>query len=195
MRRFRIGGGALGRIAAGVAAAAALSDVMPPGAFPWTGQEVVDEFIATPFHRFSILDPDLRETGFALLHEGGLTGVVLQTRANVVAAPVAGGPHELSKRELASLGDYMRNADAAPQRTTSAAPVMFPADGTTVALRMLQARESPDALAPCGFTPPTGLPITIQFGAGEGHRLESHSLTASGVAVEHCAYDAGSYTS
>ncbi len=82
---------------------------------------------------------------------------------------------------------------AHPRFETYEHPIEFPADGSTIALTW-RGGEWPNPLDGCpGYSEPVGLPITIQLGHFFYPRLLSHSLTESGVMVEHCAYDAKGY--
>jgi len=72
-------------------------------------------------------------------------------------------------------------------------PIEFPPDGSTIALEFTR-NEWPDPLTACGYDAPAGLPITLEIGAFADTQLGEHSLQRGGEEIEHCAFDAGSYT-
>jgi hypothetical protein len=72
--------------------------------------------------------------------------------------------------------------------------VEFPPDGATVSLDW-PGIEFPDPLEGCpGYETPTGLPITLQVGRLTQLELGTTSLTEDGAEVEHCTFDATSYS-
>ncbi len=72
-------------------------------------------------------------------------------------------------------------------------PVLFPGDGSVVPLRSFMV-EWPDPIAGCeGFRTPTGLPITLELGAGVSPNLISHSLTERGREKVDCAFTGSTY--
>jgi hypothetical protein len=72
--------------------------------------------------------------------------------------------------------------------------IEFPPDGATVALDWIGI-ESPAPLSACaGYERPVGLPISLQLGRPVDVNLTAHSMTEDGKPVEHCAYEARSYT-
>jgi hypothetical protein len=60
-------------------AAAQNGDVDPPcqGCPLLSGSQQIDDFLAVPFHRLLILDPQIREIGYGSYTEGGLQAAVL----------------------------------------------------------------------------------------------------------------------
>jgi uncharacterized protein YkwD len=73
-------------------------------------------------------------------------------------------------------------------------PIEFPPDGATIALEFTK-NEWPDPLTACpGYQAPAGLPITLEIGAFADTQLGDHSLQRGGEELEHCAFDAATYT-
>ena len=73
-------------------------------------------------------------------------------------------------------------------------PIEFPPDGSSVALEFLD-HEWPDPLSACpDYAAPVGLPITLELRPFTDTQLGEHSITRGGEPVEHCAFDASSYT-
>lgn len=74
-------------------------------------------------------------------------------------------------------------------------PVEFPGNGETTPLRSFDGQEWPQPLASCpGYVAPTGLPITLQLEPGTNIALGAHSVARAGKPIEHCAFDASTYT-
>jgi hypothetical protein len=71
-------------------------------------------------------------------------------------------------------------------------PIAFPPDGSTVDLLSLD-NEWPDPSKGCHFTPPMGLPITLQLGWYLTPRITGGSLSENGKPVQACAFDAMNY--
>jgi hypothetical protein len=129
----------------------------------------VDTWMQGPFHAVGILDPALRQVGFGIhrAHKGRI-----QTAAGL---------------------DVIRGrAASAPPSFTY--PVVWPADGTTVPLSE-GIEEYPNPLASCrGFKTPTGLPLIVQVGAGEGVPQVTASWIFDGDhPVAHCVFDESTY--
>jgi len=133
-------------------------------------QFTVDAWMQAPFHAISIIDPALSQTGYGIYKEddGGFV--------------------------LGSALDVIRGRGAAPASTRF--PIKWPGDGMTVPLR-LHWGETPDPLTSCpGYTAPTGLPVTLQLGAGDlTPNVTGHSFTtAGGASLEHCVFDETNYS-
>jgi len=124
--------------------------------------------MAAPFHAVGILDPRLTRVGFGSYREGD------------------GGV------QMAAALDVIRGLGALPAGTRY--PIFWPAEGMTLPLRSFWG-EYPDPLTSCpGYRLPTGLPIIVQFGAGERTpRVTAHSLRDGGTALEHCVITEESY--
>lgn len=83
----------------------------------------------------------------------------------------------------------------APSPRSALAPIMFPGDGTTVALNRFDGVEWPAPLAACaGFHGFTGLPVTLELGGDVAAVVEQHRFSEDDRALEHCVFDASSYT-
>jgi hypothetical protein len=127
-----------------------------------TDQQVIDWWMAAPFHAMGMMDPRLTTTGFGSYREvksGWQEGATLDTiRGN----PFSGGAY----------------------------PVYFPGNGTTEPLTTYGGGEFPDPLQACpGYAAPTGLPVFIQIGGTVNTRVGAHSFTGNGTALSHCAID------
>jgi uncharacterized protein YkwD len=124
----------------------------------------VDGWVTGPFHRLAILNPNLDAAGYGRFENGGCWGAVL----------------DLPQAPRPSPND--------------AQAVMFPPDQATISLRDFDGREWPDPLASCpDYSPPVGLPITLQMGRRMTPRIGDHSISTEGRTVEHCAFDFASY--
>jgi Cysteine-rich secretory protein family len=124
----------------------------------------IDRFMSGPFHRMRLLDPDAKMAGFSVYDEEPCWTAVL-----TVPTP-------------------SRQAEIFDQ------PVEFPPDKGIVSLEW-SGDEWPDPLASCpGYSTPTGLPVTVQFGRGMEPGLSAHSMLEDGRPIDHCAFDTQSYS-
>ena len=138
---------------------------------PGSPEWSIDGWMSLPFHRMPLLNPRLASAGFGVFCESGAcaSGLNLQ-----------GG----SRRGRPGV---------------SSAPIEFPSDGATIAMRSF-ANEYPDPLTSCpGYEPPSGLAITLQLGADMDSRLGGYSLKrvstdGSSVALDACGFDSTSYS-
>ncbi len=140
----------------------------PPAPLPPATPSVlfINVWLAAPFHRASILFPDLHHVGF---------GQFCQERACAAALDTSEALKPVS--------------DPAP----FAKPVFFPPQKYPVALVDLPG-EWPNPASSCsGYTFPVGLPITIQLGNNFDAHLSSYALTQGSKPVEACGYDAMTY--
>jgi uncharacterized protein YkwD len=136
-----------------------------PGAVQLSGEQAVDGWMNGPFHRLAILNPDVRAVGFGSYTEGGFQAVAL----------------------------YLPSPPSQPHPFRE--PVKFPPPDSTMPLAIYAAGEWPDPLTSCpGYVAPTGLPITLQLGPWIPVQLTAHAFTHNGMALEHCAFDATTYT-
>jgi hypothetical protein len=153
-------------------AAAAGADVEfavgPPDFAPGSRSWALDSWMTVPFHRLLILSPGLRRVGYGEFCDRGVCAAVLSARSD-------------------------GNAAAA-----FAYPIEFPPNGTLVKFHSARG-EWPDPLSACpGYAAPSGLPITLEFGALANPRFSGYTLTLNGTApaaIEACGFDANSYRS
>jgi uncharacterized protein YkwD len=142
---------------------------LPPGtARPLPGWAIT-QWVGSAWHRLWILNPALREVGYGDYCEKGFCVAVLDV-----------------------LSSLRRSGFA---RAAAHAPIEFPPRGATVPMSSL-GPEWPDPLSSCrGFTPPVGVPITLQLGAMVPARLSAFSLSrgAASQTLEACGFDASSY--
>jgi hypothetical protein len=129
-----------------------------------TGKQFLDVWMRAPFHEIGLLDPRLRSVGFGTASNGSVTAGALN---------VEGG------------------RGALPGGTTF--PIMFPASGSTTALRTYPGGEYPDPLTPCGYATPTGQPLEIQF-ANPGAVTAVGFGPTGGGGLPFCWYDGTNYT-
>jgi hypothetical protein len=81
-----------------------------------------------------------------------------------------------------------------PGPKSFARPIEFPPSNATVSLQFVN-YEWPDPLAACpDYAPPVGLPITLELGPEVETKLGAHSLLRGATPVEHCVYDASTYS-
>ena len=152
--------------------AAGQSNVAPywyPPLFPAPSTPSVaflNAWLAAPFHRASILYPELHRVGFGQYCQDHACGAAL---------------------------DASESLHASPDPTAFAQPVFFPPQKYPIALVELEG-EWPDPATACpGYTWPVGLPITIQLGTNFDAKLSSYALTQDSKPVEACGYDSTTY--
>ncbi len=76
-------------------------------------------------------------------------------------------------------------------------PIYFPPRGSTIGMLSDEVSELLDVLSACpGYSRPTGLPISLQLGMGEGQdsqiRTTAHSLMRDGNKIESCLVSSSS---
>ncbi len=133
----------------------------------------IDSWMAGPFHRANILNPDLQRVGYGESCERNVCVSVLNTIGGIDPIP--------------------------PSGTIYGQPVEFPAPASTTNLDALIG-EWPSPLSVCpGYSFPAGSPITVQIGYYADARLGGYSLVitsghSAGAAQDVCGFDAVSYT-
>jgi hypothetical protein len=155
------------------AASARASDIdwlWDPGGRPGSSW-AIDDWINGPFHRMQVINPYLRKVGYGADCQGAVCFAALDTGAGVEHV----------------------SAEAAPWPT----PLFFPPHGSVINSSTFTG-EWPDPLTSCsGYTPPAGLPITLELGGGSTIPLVSdYSLKRvdhDPRMIEACAFDASSY--
>ncbi len=125
--------------------------------------EQIDRWIAGPFHRIDMLDPDLKEAGFSEAQRSGCW--------------------------IAALGLAAQSEGAAAY----ADAVRFPPNGSHVDINFAGGESPDPLAGCAGWAMPVGLPITLETGRLIETGMVSAELTRDGRAVESCAYDAESY--
>ncbi|MFZ0889365.1 MAG: FHA domain-containing protein [Candidatus Binataceae bacterium] len=144
--------------------AAARSSDVAWGCGALAAEKEIDHWMAGPFHRLAMLNPDLKVAGFGEYENSRCWAAALRL-------PLEPRPPLMFDR-----------------------PIEFPPDGATISLGWTPG-EWPPPLASCpGYAEPAGLPITLQLGQMIDTQLSAHSLTESGKAIDHCVFDAASYT-
>jgi hypothetical protein len=129
----------------------------------------VDVWMQAPFHALGILDPALSRVGFGI-HRASSGRIQTAAGLDVIRG---------------------RSATAASVRY----PIVWPANGASVPLTS-HVDEYPSPLTSCpGYSAPTGLPLIVQLGRGDGHPEIMGSVISDGEAfLEHCVFDERSYT-
>ena len=129
----------------------------------------IDVFMQAPFHAVSIIDPQLRATGFGSYREA-----VGSVRTAVAL-------------------DVLRGSASLPPGFSF--PVMWPGDGESVALHQYVGYETPDPLTSCpGYAAPSGLPIILQIGAGSvTPAVTAHTFKQGNASLESCVFDETNY--
>ena len=129
----------------------------------------VDVWMQAPFHAIGILDPALQQVGFAI-HRAP-DGKRIQTAAGL---------------------DVIRGRSHTPVAVRY--PVLWPADGSAVPITSHTA-EFPSPLTSCpGYKAPTGLPVIVQMGSGEGVPHVTRSGIWDGTRwLEHCVFNESTY--
>jgi len=132
----------------------------------------IETWIAGPFHRPQILNPDVRHMGFGEYCDSVICVSALDSISDSTLAPLAGRP--------------------------LAQPLEVPPDGVTVKPGGFTG-EWPDPVASCPGYPNHSLAVTLQLGLHVSARLTDASLTqttgaAAGTKVATCPYDSESYT-
>jgi hypothetical protein len=139
------------------------SSMPPPSTSPLV---FLNEWLAGPFHRASILYPGLHRVGF---------GQFCQDRACAAALNISE-----SLQPVSGPGAFEH-------------PVIFPPQKYPVALVDLQ-NEWPNPASACaGYASPIGLPVTIQLGTNIDAKLSSYTLSQNSHPVEACGFDAMTY--
>lgn len=155
----------------------------------WKGKETpkdasmaVAGWLIAPFHRFSMLNPHLREAGYGeYCHDG----------ACAAALNLSAGSRIAAYHRFYSGGGL---TDQASNTTVFDTPVEFPPDGSVLKLYEFPGGEWPDPLSSCpGYEPPTGLPISVQIGTWVKTRLSAYSVTENGKPVAVCGIDSTNY--
>jgi len=143
--------------------AAAQNSDLYEGCNPFDVPSAIDGWMEGPFHRISVLDPNLTSVGFGEYENGGCWTMGLDLH----------------------LG---------PESKAFGQPIEFPPPDSTLSLQFVN-DEWPDPLAACpGYSPPAGLPITLELGPLVDTKLGVHSLLRGTEPVEHCAIDASNYS-
>lgn len=132
-------------------------------------QEAIDAWMQGPFHNLGIIDPQLNSVGYGSYREedGGL--------------------------QMGAALDVLRGLGEVSQSVSY--PVFWPRNGANITQTAFNF-EYPDPLSSCsGYSPPAGIPIILQLGAGnETPAVTSHSFKTGNVALEHCVFDENTYS-
>ncbi len=135
-------------------------------------EKAVEWWISGPFHRPSLLNPELRQVGFGQYCESTECVSALDSLSDAPVAPSSG-------RSLAN-------------------PIEVPPDGATVKAPGFGG-EWPDPVSPCPGYSNLAPAITLQLGMHVPAKITDASITqtsgtAAGTKVVTCAYDSEGYT-
>lgn len=146
-------------------AAAEHSDVDPPckGCPLLSPSQQVDDFLVVPFHRMSILDPQLRRIGYGSYTEAGLQASVLYT-------PLGADAKKLFKKSIE-----------------------FPPNGSTVGFAASESEWPNPLTSCPGYGSPAGLPITLELGRWMSPTVSSHAVKVGTRTLKTCIFDASTY--
>jgi len=171
--------------------AARASDVIPPGGPPFDGPEAIDVWMSAPFHALPILDPDLREAGFAEYCQGSECAAALRVGRDESWFRNPAHTHlEDLERHQVSPGMY----ELTVRTKRLASPIELPPNGAAITHGSFDGGEWPDPLAACpGYQPPTGPAVILELGTEVNPEITSHSFSSDGVALDHCIFNADSY--
>jgi pSer/pThr/pTyr-binding forkhead associated (FHA) protein len=129
----------------------------------------IDNWIQVPFHRMTILNPELHRVGYGTYCDGPVCVASLNVITD--ADPLPSVPKPLAK------------------------PVQFPPDGASLRGWNFSG-EWPDPLTACpGYDGNAGMPITLQLGAMFAPPISHYALTLNGASVEACGFDSNTYSS
>ncbi len=134
--------------------------------------KAIEWWISGPFHRAPIVNPELRQVGFAEYCAGTVCVAALNVVSDLTLGPYGG-------RQFAE-------------------PIEVPPDGVTIKPREFKG-EWPDPLSACNGYSTLALAITLQLGMHVPAKVTGASLTqttgdAAGARIETCAYDSDGYT-
>ncbi|GMQ77642.1 MAG: hypothetical protein BMS9Abin02_0130 [Anaerolineae bacterium] len=151
------------------AAAAKSSNVFVTSWLDSPDETAIDFWMVAPFHAVSILDPQLKKSGFGSYRE------------------------DSGYWKMAATLDVLRGRDTLPDGTSF--PILYPPAGGQTQLLRYYGGEFPDPLASCpNYEAPTGLPIIIQLGPGDIiPEVLDHSVESNGQILESCLFDETSY--
>lgn len=134
--------------------------------------QAVEWWISAPFHRAQLLNPELRQVGFAQYCQGARCVSAMNTTSDAPLASLTGRP--------------------LPE------PIKVPPDGATVRASAFAA-EWPSPVSSCPGYATASPAITLNLGINTPARISDAHLTqttgaAAGTIVDTCSYDSDTYT-
>jgi cysteine-rich secretory family protein len=176
--------------------AAQTSDVIPPGSSPFSDDDAIDMWLSGPFHALPMLAPDLGEVGFGRYCEKGVCAAALKVGRDESwfrnPAHLVSRSHLDLDRQPHDNPNVFQEQVAARQLSS---PIEFPPDGAVISEGSFRGGEWPNPLASCpGYQTPTGHAVILQLGAEVAPDVSTHSFSRDGKELEHCIFDASTYT-
>ncbi len=147
--------------------AAQQSDLLASSTTGTSDAAAIALWMQAPFHALGILDARLTQAGYGSYREVK-SGFQMGAGLNVLAGLDYGlTPHY---------------------------PVLWPGGGTQAPFGAYSGGEYPNPLSACaGYTLPSGLPLLVQFGAGQTPLVTASAFSQNGQPLEHCVYDGSNY--
>ncbi len=145
-------------------------NVMAGSSTSYTDEDAIDLWMQGPFHALGILDPHLQITGFGSYRAAS------------------------GATQMAAALDVLRGRGNLPSSVVF--PIRWPGDGATVPLSRYSGGETPNPLAKCGYTAPTGLPVILEIGDGSqtpAVDVGQSSFKQGATALAFCIYDETSF--
>lgn len=133
----------------------------------------IEYWISAPFHLVPIIDPQLREVGFAVQR------------------------NSVGEFHMAAAMDVLQGFSTEAVSLTN--PILFPGDGAETWVIRHSLYEWPNPKTSCpgypGYPEPVGPPIVVQVGLGSRTpRVSQHSFSVEGFELPHCVFDETNFT-
>ncbi len=158
-----------------------------------TGKELIDQLFSTPFQLVGLMHPQLFQVAGGTFCDN--------VRCVAVFVPHYGLPAKVHRKLYKGQEPLMWNSHLGVFPLSFGKlrkPIEFPPDGSITSITSYAGRDFYNPLLSCpGYAPPTGAPITIQFGAerraDSPSRITKHSLTREGTEIENCLVSGYTY--
>jgi len=151
----------------------------------------IDQWMIAPFHRFPLLNPDLDKVGYGDFCDHQVCAAALNLGSDSMSSAL------MLRRRISSGVPITGESEAlgGGWGTAYSHPIKFPSEGATIDYLSFLSGEWPNPLSSCpGYSAPSGLPITIQFGRWMTPKVSSSSLRSGGKTLDACAFDASNYS-
>jgi hypothetical protein len=155
------------------------------GETPQAAAHAIDGWFSAPFHRFPLLSTHLDQAGYGEYCEGDVCAAALNITSGGVSPGLA------YHRRMISSGSFTSQEYNSTSLDTA---IVYPPDGVAIASGTFDDHEWPDPLSSCsGYTPPAGLPLSVQLGSWVKASLTAFSVTVNGAPVPSCGFDGSNY--